>query len=335
MSGEIALPYKPEGTKIPFRASNPYMFENTQLYLKSIDDTVELLGIEKDINRKHIFALKCKCGTIFKRAQNNINRNKNAIMCTDCYAKVRGQKKALLHLEQRMEMIKNAGYDVLSSPEDIRRHNRIYLKTKEGYLCSTNIAEIEKGNRACIFSGKYNKENLVHNIKVFCKNNNIETEILGLVDGEFSQPHINCRCECGNTFETNIYSFMYGKNRCNTCAIKTSKYCIAVEELLEESNISFKKEVKFEDCKDIFPLPFDYQIEKNNGLIEVDGELHYCHSNFKKTPLEKEIAFRIRKQHDAMKDEYCKKNGIPFLRVSYKDIKNGSYKNKIMQFVGV
>lgn len=334
----LEISYKPQGTKKPFSAMNPYLYENVQLYLNSIDDTVELLKIEKDKHRKNKFTLKCRCGEIFQRSQSVIHRNPYAIICPKCYDKERGVKFASKFIQKRINVIEKAGYEILSDINSIRADNRLSLRTKEGYLCSTNYAEIAKGNKANIFSGKYNKKNLVHNANVFCKNNNINTKVLELVEGDFIKPHIKCQCECGNIYETDIYCFTRKdspKTRCDSCSIKTSQWCLAVEELLAQNNIAYKKEIRFDDCRDIFTLPFDYQLEVNNGLIEVDGEQHFTRNNFKKTPIEKEISLQITKKHDAIKNDYCRKNNIPLLRVSYKEIKNGLFKDKILHFAGV
>ncbi len=331
----LDLMYKPQGTKKPFSSMNPYLYENVRIYLNSIDDSVELLKVEKDKHRKNKFTLKCKCGEVFERSQIVIHRNPNAIICPKCYDKQRGVKIASRYIEQRIEVIEKAGYEILSDINSIRTKKRMLLKTKEGYLCSTNYAEISKGNKALIFSGKYNKENLVYNANIFCKNNKLSTKVLEYIEGDFKKPHIKCQCECGNIYETDIYTLTRKENpkiRCNLCAVKTSQWCLAVEEVLNQNNISYQKEVRFDDCKDVFTLPFDYQIE--NGLIEVDGEHHFTHNNFAKTPIEKEIALQTTKYHDAIKDEYCKANNIPLLRISYKDIKKGLFKDKILQFVG-
>ena len=174
----------------------------------------------------------------------------------------------------------------------------------------------------------------------WCKNNNIKTRAIKFTKinekNISAKTYIQCKCECGNYFETALYEFVcYGKIKCNECNRKTSKWCIKVEDFLKENNLTFTKEVNFKDCRDKHPLPFDYKLDINNGLIEVDGEQHFYDNGYAiRMDDKKRIEnFKIRKKHDNIKEEYCKKNNIKFLRISYKEVLNNSYKDKILSFI--
>ena len=334
MCQKYDLPYKPVGTCKPFTPNNPYRFENIELLLSTIDKTVKLLNIEKDKNNKDILTLKCGCGNIFKRPRSCILRNHDNIICPQCFKKIRGQKNSIRKLQEKIKVIENMGYEILSDKNYIKSKDKLLIRTKEGYLCYTTYSLVKRGSGAAIFSLSYNKDNIVHNANVYCKNNNINLEVLSLVDGDFKQPHIKCKCECGNIFETNVYWLSY-KTRCNKCAIKKSRWCLEVEKILKQNNISYKEEVKFNDCRDIFALPFDYQLDINNGLIEVDGEQHFSMHGFGRTREEKAQIYKRTVYHDKIKNEYCKKNNIPLLRISFKDVIDGSYKKKIEDFIHI
>ena len=45
------------------------------------------------------------------------------------------------------------------------------------------------------------------------------------------------------------------------------------------------------------------------------------------------MTFLLTQQNDKIKNEYCKRKNIPLLRISYNDINNGDYKDKILQFI--
>jgi len=54
-----------------------------------------------------------------------------------------------------------------------------------------------------------------------------------------------------------------------------------VEDYFERHNIAFEKEKRFDDCRNVRVLPFDYYIPDKNLCIEVDGEFHYPHATYK------------------------------------------------------
>ena len=82
---------------------------------------------------------------------------------------------------------------------------------------------------------------------------------------------------------------------------------------LEKNNISYIYQHKYEDCKDVNPLPFDFYLPTYNILIEYDGEQHF-------KPIEYfggQEKFELQQKHDKIKNEYCEKNNIPLLRIPY------------------
>lgn len=82
--------------------------------------------------------------------------------------------------------------------------------------------------------------------------------------------------------------------------------------ILKKKNIQFFQQHKFEDCKNILPLLFDFYIESLNLCIEYDGKQHFnedCHFG-KRDKLEE------RTKRDKIKNQYCKDNKIFLLRIS-------------------
>ena len=80
--------------------------------------------------------------------------------------------------------------------------------------------------------------------------------------------------------------------------------------ILQEIKCNFIHQYKFNDCKDKRCLPFDFYLPDYNLCIEFDGEQHYNpkfgKENFKKT-----------REHDKIKNNYCKSNNIKLLRIPY------------------
>jgi len=89
--------------------------------------------------------------------------------------------------------------------------------------------------------------------------------------------------------------------------------------LLVDNKINFVSQKMFNECRNPKTnkmLPFDFFLTDLNICIEYDGEQHYKKMRFKKSNLEK-IQYR-----DNIKTEFCEKNNIKLIRISYIDIKN-------------
>ncbi len=96
-----------------------------------------------------------------------------------------------------------------------------------------------------------------------------------------------------------------------------------IADILTEWNINFIPQFRFEDCKDILTLPFDYYLPDNNMCIEYDGEGHYLPIQFNRSsPEQAEASYKSTIKHDQIKNEYCASNNISLIRIPYYDFKN-------------
>jgi hypothetical protein len=101
---------------------------------------------------------------------------------------------------------------------------------------------------------------------------------------------------------------------CPTC--KESKGEKYITELLNQLNIGFERQKKYNDCKGsekkyCKKLPFDFYLYDYNTLIEYDGRQHF-------EPVYGEEQLKIQQTIDKIKDDYCKNNNINLIRVSFK-----------------
>lgn len=96
-----------------------------------------------------------------------------------------------------------------------------------------------------------------------------------------------------------------------------------IKEFLDQNSILYIRENKFEDCKNIKELPFDFYLPDYKTCIEYDGELHYRASAI--FGGDKTLK-RIRK-NDMIKNNWCLENNIILIRISYK------MKNKIFDIL--
>lgn len=146
----------------------------------------------------------------------------------------------------------------------------------------------------------------------------------------FDEKLIIKHIKCGNIFNMNLASFKNGQ-RCPNCSglnnSKFSKGSLYIKEFLDENDIKYQMEKKFNNCKNKSFLPFDYYIPKFNLVIEFDGSQHF--SSKKSTIFTKERVSNI-KINDNIKNEYCISNNIYILRIPYNSI---NYIKEILSYV--
>ena len=95
---------------------------------------------------------------------------------------------------------------------------------------------------------------------------------------------------------------------------------------LIDNNFSFIHQKNFSDFFNIKTkqrYKFDFFLPKYNLCIEYDGQQHYEVRRIGGISVEKaKINLEIVKKYDKIKNEYCKKNKIILIRISYKFLKN-------------
>jgi very-short-patch-repair endonuclease len=102
---------------------------------------------------------------------------------------------------------------------------------------------------------------------------------------------------------------------CPDC--KESKGEELIAEWVDSHNLPYEREYRIKNCKDKRPLPFDFAIFYDNEkqhlriLIEFDGIQHF--QEIYKGKLAET------KRHDDIKTNYCNREGIPLLRIHYKN----------------
>jgi len=124
------------------------------------------------------------------------------------------------------------------------------------------------------------------------------------------------QCECGGTTITQAGNL--SNNHTTSCGCVTKSIGETnVEKILTDNNVSFKSQYKFSDCRDKRELPFDTAVLNKDTkqveyIIEFDGTQHKKPS--RKFGME---SFLKTQQHDKIKNDYCKENNIPLIRIPY------------------
>lgn len=109
---------------------------------------------------------------------------------------------------------------------------------------------------------------------------------------------------------------IYGSaNGCAKC--QTSKGENEIQTWLESNKIEFKTQKTF---KGIGAKRFDFYLPKFNAVIEFDGAQHF-HLKHQRTRNKENALKRFNDilRRDKEKDEFCKLNQIPLLRINYLD----------------
>lgn len=138
--------------------------------------------------------------------------------------------------------------------------------------------------------------------------------------------YYHCQCDCGN--ETTVLGkhLFYGSTR--SCGCINSKANMEMAQILEKYSIPFKREYRFEGCRDKAPLPFDFALFNNDneliGLIENNGDQHYSARGTQWNTPERLI---YTQKHDYIKQEFAENNHIPLLIIPYQ------YFNELEKFL--
>jgi len=155
-----------------------------------------------------------------------------------------------------------------------------YRRTNEEFI---NECKIKHGNKYDYSLVEF--KNMKSKIKIICKKHGIFYQDSG--------HHING----------------HGCPVCNS-SIGENK----IREILKRLDIDFEEQIKFDDCKNIYKLVFDFYLTKFNICIEYNGRQHYESIEY----FGGEQGLLVRKQNDNIKKEYCKKNKIVLKSISYK-----------------
>lgn len=167
------------------------------------------------------------------------------------------------------------------------------------------------GCPVCSGVAKYTTDSFAE--KLFEINNNIE------IIGEYKNmdTKIAYRCKsCDNINEASPRNLLHNLRGCPYCA--SSKGEKRIREFLNDNNIEYIAQYRFDDCKDIYTLPFDFFIPNCSIVIEYDGIQH-----FETVDLwGGENALADTQRRDKIKTDYCKNHNIRLIRISYKDFDN-------------
>lgn len=117
-------------------------------------------------------------------------------------------------------------------------------------------------------------------------------------------------CKKHGEFKQTPFVHMRGSG-CPRCKMTTGEKFIYI--LLQNMNINFIFQKKFDGCVDVKPLKFDFYVEQHNMVIEYDGKQHFEPIDY----FGGVENFESIKRRDRIKNEFCSKNNIDMVRIPY------------------
>lgn len=316
---------------------NENLFENIKEYLEKNKKGIILERIEivtKNKRKRILVYMKCTCGNKFKKTFDDISRKDRNTLCLVCSRKERARKRKKSKVEM-FNFIESNGYEIIDKSKHYLRNEYIEVLNKDGYKGFISYNGLRANKQMTIFNMSINKKNYLYNVDIYSKVNNLGVKAISFSDKDkWTRQGLVLECPCGKQFETSIASFQNGKTKCDECSHSISSYEKAIVNFLEQYKIKYVRQYRFNDCRNVLPLPFDFYLVDDDKLMEIDGEGHYFICHHKGISLEKaKETFLRTKENDMIKNKYCDLKNIPLLRISYDDMNSGYYKEKILKFI--
>jgi hypothetical protein len=130
---------------------------------------------------------------------------------------------------------------------------------------------------------------------------------------------IRVHCPIHGFFRVHYLKHIFLNHDCPKC--KSNNHSSGertIADYLTQYNYSFIEQHRFPECKDQFPLPFDFYLPHHNACIEFDGIQHHQIVEF----FGGTEGFKKRQLHDQIKTDYCKNNGLHLIRIVKEQLKD-------------
>ncbi len=126
---------------------------------------------------------------------------------------------------------------------------------------------------------------------------------------------ISIECPKHGKFLQTVASHLRGSG-CPRCVQSAGEQ--RLRETLQMLDVEFVEQAKFPDCRDRYPLRFDFFVPDQRLLIEFDGRQHYENSEL--WGGEEELVETQRR--DAIKNRFAERKGYRLLRIPFYDYDN-------------
>ena len=278
-------------------------------FLKEIDEhnkNIEIIG--KFINTRTKIDVRCRiCGYEYKVSPNSLSRGVGCPKCAGLAKKTTGQ------FISEMSCI-NPNIEVLG--EYVHSKMKVLVKCKicgNKWYSSPNALLSGRGCGKCNGIERKTHNKFIEEMSVL----HPEIQVVGVYKN--NNTRVKCFCNrCKKYFYGMPHSMIDAKSGCLYCSKSNSKGELAIRDWLTENGIEFFKEYRFKDCRNKYPLPFDFYLPKMNTLIEFDGKQHFEKCDY----FNGEFGFSQTVCNDKIKNDFCAKNKINLIRIPYWEFDN-------------
>ena len=313
--------------KIKWTGNNRKWYESKGYYFTSYNDYIEVDA--KDLthsNSAKILYICDYCDGVFTTSYAHYYERTfdgSPCACHKCSTQIKWDGSLLerqdYYYNRLVEKCKENGY-LLKTPKDKIRNNNTYIV----YTCPKHgdhkmkISNFLYGKKCpdCVPENNHKRFKLSVS-DVIQRVNECGGHIIN-PEEYYNQDKQNLRfiCpECGKEFISSLKHFQqHGGQVCADCSNYESFGEKKIRYFLENNHIDYIPQKWFPDCRDKYPLPFDFYIPDAKTIIEFDGQQHFFQSNLFPETLE------LIKKHDQIKNDYCKNNNIYLIRIPYTSI---------------
>lgn len=317
------------GKRCPACAKEDGIKKRTKSHKQFVEEVFNLVGTEYKVlgvYKNNSTPIKIKhtiCGHIYSIVPNYFLGGNR---CSVCAKENTAQKLSKTH-KQFIEEVFNlvgAEYEVLGTY--INTHTPVEIKhTICGHIYQVRPSKFIKGNRCpeCARNRKRTHEEFKEDVHSLFDN---EYEVIGTYTNVKTKIEMKHN-ECGQIYLAIPRKVLNGQG-CPHCSKKVSKGEKKIVKVLSSWGIECTSPGynKFDDCVNEKgnKLPFDIlPLVYKLILIEYDGIQHSEPTTFGGISQERaEENFKVTQKHDAIKDAYCEKKGIPLLRIKHYQFKN-------------
>ncbi|QXN70128.1 putative homing endonuclease [Bacillus phage vB_BspM_Internexus] len=222
-----------------------------------------------------------------------------------------GMMKALTHKEVKeyIYTVTNGEYELINEYVNDKTYITL-IHNKCGKQYSTRFSYFKRGDRHTCWKITCD-EDFVNKVKKL-----VGDKYTFLSPFEKSSIKIPCRHnDCGYIWEITPNNFISKGCRCPKCKSAIPRGEKNIIKWLENNHFDYEHQFSFKDSS-IKNLSFDFRVKLDDNkfvLIEFDGEQHYK-PKFGDDGRE----FKKQLERDRNKNNYCKINNIPLLRIPYK-----------------
>ena len=300
--------------KLSIQEIEKFVEENSECYLLS----------NEYANSKSKLEFKCKCGNIFVTTFSEF-KHQNRRNCRECGIKRRNERKvhSFEYIKDFIESSSESECKLLST-EYVNAHTPLKIRCKCGNTFITDFNHFSTQNkRQCTECGNFIRNNSTRLSNEYIKKY-VEIDSKSnckLIECNYKNANslIKVECSCGEYFKTTFNEFKWNnRRRCKKCSSSVSKMEVDIINILENCNIEYIHQYKFEDCIDKRELPFDFYLPQQRICIEADGRQHFEPVVFGNMTYSDALEnLEIVKRHDEIKNKFCKDNNIKLIRIPY------------------